>query len=80
MPAEIRSFHDSLEPFIYWDSSFSIAATDVNHSHHQICRAFVDRCMQEDVICFISDWVLNEVAFYLIRTRLELLGRQQGLY
>jgi predicted nucleic acid-binding protein len=80
MPAEIRSFHDPLEPFIYWDSSFSIAATDVNHSHYRICRAFVDRCMQEDVICFISDWVLNEVAFYLIRTQLELLGRQQGLY
>jgi hypothetical protein len=36
--------------------------------------------VQEDVICFISDWVLNEVAFYLIRTQLELLGRQQGLY
>ncbi|MEJ7614331.1 MAG: PIN domain-containing protein [Candidatus Fervidibacter sacchari] len=80
MPAEIRSFYDPLEPFIYWDSSFSIAATDVNHNYYRICRAFVDRCMQEDVICFVSDWVLNEVAFYLIRTRLELLGRQRGLY
>jgi len=80
MPAEIRNFHDPLEPEIYWDSSFSIAVNDANHTHHRECLEFALRCKMERVACYISDWVLNEVAFYLIRTRLELLGRQRGLY
>jgi predicted nucleic acid-binding protein len=80
MPAEIRSFHDPLEPEIYWDSSFSIAVNDTSHMHHRECLEFALRCKREHVACYISDWVLNEVAFYLIRTQLELLGRQQGLY
>lgn len=80
MPAEIRSFHDPLEPLIYWDASFSIALRSVNHSYHQVCQAFAYRCMEEGATCFISDWVLNEVAFYFIRTRLEELGRKRGLY
>lgn len=80
MPAEVRSFHEPLEPFIYWDSSFSIAIQVTTHPYYRICRAFTNRCNQEGSICFISDWVLNEVAFYLIRTHLEQLGRQRGLY
>ncbi|MFN4179405.1 MAG: type II toxin-antitoxin system VapC family toxin [Armatimonadota bacterium] len=80
MPAEVRSFYDPLVPFIYWDASFSIALHSVNHSHHQVCQAFAYRCMEEGATCFISDWVLNEVAFYFIRTHLEELGRERGLY
>ncbi len=80
MPAEVRSFYAPLEPSIYWDSSFSIAVHDTSHPHHRDCLAFALRCKQERVACFISDWVLNEVAFYLIRTHLEELGRQRGIY
>ena len=34
MPAERRSFHDILEPIIYWDATFAIAGLEERESFH----------------------------------------------
>ncbi len=44
MPAEIRSFHDPLEPAIYWDSSFPIAVHDVTHMMERYRLLPTDAC------------------------------------
>ncbi len=38
MPAERRTFHDALEEFVYWDSSFAIAAFAVQARAFDLMR------------------------------------------
>jgi predicted nucleic acid-binding protein len=80
MPAIVRSFTDPLEKELYWDASFTIAAYEPHHALHPICRQFTYRLKQERVTPFVSDWTLNEFAFYLIRRHLEQMAKAQGLY
>lgn len=80
MPAIVRNFTDLLEKELYWDASFTIAAYEPHHALHPICRQFTYRLRQEKVISFVSDWTLNEFAFYLIRRHLEQEAKVHGLY
>jgi predicted nucleic acid-binding protein len=80
MPAIVRNFTDPLEKELYWDASFTIAAYEPHHPLHPICRQFTYRLRQEKVISFVSDWTLNEFAFYLIRRHLEQEAKVHGLY
>jgi predicted nucleic acid-binding protein len=80
MPAIVRNFTDPLEKELYWDDSFTIAAYEPHHALHPICRQFTYRLRQEKVISFVSDWTLNEFAFYLIRRHLEQEAKVHGLY
>ena len=80
MPAIVRNFTDPLEKELYWDASFTIAAYEPHHALHPICRQFTYRLRQEKVISFVSDWTLNEFAFYLIRRHLEQEAKVHGLY
>jgi len=80
MPAIVRNFTDPLEKELYWDASFTIAAYEPHHALHPICRQFTYRLRQEKVVSFVSDWTLNEFAFYLIRRHMEQEAKVHGLY
>ena len=76
--AEKRNFHDALEPIIYLNSSFIIAHCDRGDPFHIDCRDFFDRLQAEGVICVVSDFVYNEVAFYILRQALMGEARRTG--
>ena len=76
--AEKRNFHDALEPIIYLNSSFIIAHCDRGDPFHIDCRDFFDRLQAEGVICIVSDFVYNEVAFYILRQALMREARRTG--
>jgi len=76
--AERRNFHDALEPIVYLNSSFVIAHCDRGDPFHLECRDFFDRLQAEGVICVVSDFVYNEVAFYILRQALMREARRTG--
>ena len=76
--AERRNFHNALEPIIYLNSSFVIAHCDRSDPFHLECRDFFDRFQAEGVICVVSDFVYNEVAFYILRQALMREARRIG--
>jgi len=80
MPAIVRSFTDPLEKELYWDASFTIAFHEQQHDKHDACVKFATRLLREGVVSYVSDWTLNEFAFYLIRLHLEQEARAHGLY
>ncbi|MCS7192735.1 MAG: type II toxin-antitoxin system VapC family toxin [Armatimonadetes bacterium] len=65
--AERRNFHDALEPIVYLNSSFVIALRARHDPFHHECRVFFDRLQSEGIVCVVSDFVYNEVAFYILR-------------
>ncbi|MFN4180856.1 MAG: type II toxin-antitoxin system VapC family toxin [Armatimonadota bacterium] len=52
---------------VYLNSSFAIALRARHDPFHHECNAFFNRLQIEGVICVISDFVYNEVAFYILR-------------
>lgn len=76
--AERRNFHDALEPIVYLNSSFVIAHCDRGDPFHFECRDFFDRLQAEGAICVVSDFVYNEVAFYILRQALMREARRTG--
>ncbi|MFN3423020.1 MAG: type II toxin-antitoxin system VapC family toxin, partial [Armatimonadota bacterium] len=76
--AEKRNFHDILEPIVYLNSSFVIASWDRRDLFHRDCHFFFDRLIVEGVICVISDFVYNEVSFYILRQALMREARRTG--
>jgi len=80
MPAIVRSFTDPLEKELYWDASFTIAFHEQQHDKHDACVNFATRLFLANVNSYVSDWTLNEFAFYLIRRHLEQMAKAQGLY
>jgi len=76
--AEKRNFHDALEPIIYLNSSFIIAHCDRGDPFHLECRDFFGRLQAEGTICVVSDFVYNEVAFYILRQALMREARRTG--
>ncbi|MBI1928183.1 hypothetical protein HYR99_28550 [Candidatus Poribacteria bacterium] len=67
MPAEKRSFEDALEPIMYWDATFTIAVFVEEDYFHEECAAFRQRFDEEGTLSAVSDFVYNELAFYLLR-------------
>jgi len=76
--AERRNFRDTLEPIIYLNSSFVIAHCDRGDPFHLECRDFFGRLQTEGTICVVSDFVYNEVAFYILRQALMREARRTG--
>ncbi|MCS7265381.1 MAG: hypothetical protein NZ805_11165 [Armatimonadetes bacterium] len=76
--AERRNFHDTLEPIVYLNSSFVIAQCSVHDPSHHECAAFFDRLQMEEVICVVSDFTYNEVAFYTLKQALIREARRTG--
>jgi len=68
--AERRNFHDALEPIVYLNSSFVIALRARHDPFHRECREFFTRLQTEGIVCVVSDFVYNEVAFYILRRSL----------
>ncbi|MCS7192737.1 MAG: PIN domain-containing protein, partial [Armatimonadetes bacterium] len=76
--AEKRNFHDDLEPIVYLNSSFVIAFWDRRDLFHHDCLHFFKRMEMEGTICVVSDFVYNEVAFYILREALIREARRVG--
>jgi len=76
--AERRNFHDILEPIVYLNSSFVIALRARRDPFHHECRIFFDRLQAEGVVCVVSDFVYNEVAFYILRRSLLREAQRTG--
>jgi predicted nucleic acid-binding protein len=71
-----RRFFDSLEPIIYWDTSFAIAVFLDTELYHDECEKFRQRLNTEGVLSVVGDFVYDEVAFFLIRKFLEAEGKR----
>ncbi|MFA0757715.1 MAG: hypothetical protein PVTTEEND_001285 [Candidatus Fervidibacter sp.] len=76
--AERRNFLDALEPFIYLNSSFVIACWDDRDPFHLECQAFLNRLKAEEIVCVVSDFTYNEVAFFILRQALIQEARRTG--
>jgi len=76
--AERRNFNDALEPIVYLNSSFVIAQCSLHDPFHHECEAFFHRLQMEGVICVVSDFTYNEVAFYTLRQALIREARRIG--
>ncbi len=68
--AEKRNFHDIIEPIVYLNSSFIIALRAWHDPLHHECNTFFNRLQMEGTVFVISDFVYNEVAFYILRRSL----------
>ena len=75
--AERRNFLDALEPFIL-NSSFVIAYWDDRDPFHLECQAFLNRLKAEEIVCVVSDFTYNEVAFFILRQALIQEARRTG--
>jgi predicted nucleic acid-binding protein len=76
--AERRNFLDALEPFIL-NSSFVIACWDDRDPFHLECQAFLNRLLKaEEIVCVVSDFTYNEVAFFILRQALIQEARRTG--
>ncbi len=78
MRAERRSFHDALEPIIYWDTTFPIAFTVLADPWHAECEKFRSRLEAELILSVTSDFVYDEFAFYLVKAALTAEGKRTG--
>lgn len=78
MPAKRRSFYGRLEPVIYWDATYAIAALDETDDYHLECNNFYHRLEGESVLSVMSDFGYNELAFHLIKAHLITEGERTG--
>jgi len=76
--AERRNFHDAIEPIVYLNSSFVIACWDDRDPFHFECQMFLGRLQAEGIVCVVSDFTYNEVAFYILRQALMSEARRTG--
>ncbi len=76
--SEQRNFHDALEPIVYLNSSFIIAYWQPNDPFHNECVAFSKRLQNEGIICVVSDFTYNEVAFHILHQALLQEARKTG--
>ena len=78
MPAICRSFNEPLESIIYLDATFAIAGLESTEPYHAECMAFRERMEKESVLCVVSDFVYNELAFQRIKIPLMAEARRTG--
>ena len=76
MRAEHRSFHDTLEQILYWDTTFPIAFTVPTDPWHAECEEFLSRLEAEAILSVTSDFVYDEFAFYLVKAALTAEGKR----
>ena len=80
MAAIKRSFDDILEPILYWDASFAIARAVDTEPYHDECVDFRNRLETEGILSTVSDFVYDELAFFLVKRSLEAEGKRSGQY
>jgi len=78
MAAIKRSFDDILEPILYWDASFAIARAVDTEPYHDECVDFRNRLETEGILSTVSDFVYDELAFFLAKRALEAEGKRSG--
>jgi predicted nucleic acid-binding protein len=78
MPAERRCFDDVPESIVYWDSSFAIAFLNHNEAYHAECFAFQEKLKSANTLSVISDFVLDELAFWILKGQLVTEARRTG--
>lgn len=78
MPAIRRSFTEPLEAIIYLDATFAIAGLESSEPYYAECAAFRERMQKESVLCVVSDFVYNELAFQRIKIPLVAEARRTG--
>jgi predicted nucleic acid-binding protein len=78
--SEKRNFRDALEPVIYWNTSFVIAQWDTNDPFHRECLAFARRMQREGVVCVVSVFTYNELAFHILHRALLQEARRTGAW
>ncbi len=76
--SERRNFFDPLEPIVYWNSSFAIAFWQSYDPYHDECVRFAERLRSEGIICVVSAFTYNEVAFHILHQALLQEARQTG--
>jgi len=79
MSATKKSFTDSVEDkIIYWDASYAISFYVDTEQYHSECVAFRKRLQKVGVLSVVSDFVYDELAFFLVRQALAKEGRKTG--
>jgi len=78
MSASKKSFTEVLESIIYWDASYAISFYVETEQYHGECVAFRDRLKSEEILSVVSDFVYDELSFFLIRQALTKEGRKTG--
>jgi predicted nucleic acid-binding protein len=78
MSASKRSFTDALESIIYWDASYSISFYVEAEQYNDECVAFQKRLKAERILSVVSDFVYDELSFFLIRQGLTKEGKRTG--
>ncbi len=74
-----RTFDDPLEPLIYWDTSFVIAAFVPPEAWHAECNAFRVRLDTEGTVSVVSEFVYDETAFIRLRDLLTPEAFARGI-
>lgn len=78
MPAERRDFGAPLEELIYCDTAFAVAALSRDEPFHAESRLFFDRFGVEHSVAVFSDFVLDELAFWVLKGNLAAEARRTG--
>jgi predicted nucleic acid-binding protein len=78
MPADKRSFSEDITSLLYLDASFVIADLFEGARYHSACRAFADRLKAEGAVAVISDFVLDELAFWVVKQALLKEASESG--
>jgi len=73
------AFDNSSYVVTAWENeSFAIAGLESTEPYHAECMAFRDRMEKESVLCVVSDFVYNELAFQRIKIPLMAEARRTG--
>jgi predicted nucleic acid-binding protein len=79
MSANKSSFTDgALESIVYWDASYAISCLVETEQYHDECVVFQKRLKAEGILSVSSDFVYDELSFFLIRQALTKEGRKTG--
>ena len=78
MSTSKRSFTEALESIIYWDASYAISFYVEAEQYNDECVAFQKRLKAEGILSVVSDFVYDELSFFLIRQALTKEGRKTG--
>ena len=79
MSVSKKSFTDDvMESIIYWDASYAISCLVETEQYYDECVAFQKRLKAEGILSVSSDFVYDELSFFLIRQALTKEGRRTG--
>jgi predicted nucleic acid-binding protein len=75
MPSERRNFQDIIEPIVYWDASFAIALSIDGEPYHDESAGFYNRLESEGALSLSSEFVYDELIFYMVKGVLIAEGK-----